>query len=150
MESSLLPQQISLTNHRRNLASVPYTVLNNEGLSGVVSSGSDEHRVYISGINANNFTYYCATNNNRRCGGLRSGPCKHIQTLVRESCQIYSLEQIEQALKTPHSIRGSSSILNLASSEVKAGGSTFSQFLAALSSLNASPPIDPVAEMSWF
>ena len=67
-------------------------------LQGVVSSGSDAARVYVSCISANTGDYYCATNNNRPCGGLRGGPCKHLDALVVNAVAQYGAERTSRYL----------------------------------------------------
>src|SRR5918995_7473706 len=53
----------------RRLAKVPFVELADGRLQGVVSSGSDVGRVYVSSIAAGTHAYSCSTNNNRPCGG---------------------------------------------------------------------------------
>ena len=63
----------------RKLAKVPFVELADGRLQGVVSSGSDIGRVYVSSVAAGDHAFACSTNNNRPCGGLRGGSfCNHI------------------------------------------------------------------------
>src|ERR1044072_4083038 len=74
----------------RKLAKVPFVELADGRLQGVVSSGSDLARVYVSSINATTHGFSCSTNNNRPCGGLSaSWPCKHLNSLVEEAALQY-------------------------------------------------------------
>ena len=59
----------------RKLAKVPFVELADGRLQGVVSSGSDIARVYVSSIAAKTDGFSCSTNNNRPCGGLRGRSC---------------------------------------------------------------------------
>src|SRR5688572_1763236 len=68
----------------RKVDKVPFVELYAGRLQGVVSSGSDEDRVYVSYFEAGTTNFYCSTNNNRPCGGLRGSPCKHLDALMGE------------------------------------------------------------------
>lgn len=83
VRSSTVPQVPPV--HPRKLAKVPFLELSEGRLQGVVSSGSDIERVYVSSISAGDHGLSCSTNNNRPCGGLGSSPCKHIQSLLAEA-----------------------------------------------------------------
>src|ERR1051325_3984675 len=72
-------------NKPRDVKDVPFVELYAGRLQGVVSSGSDIERVYVSYVEANTGNYYCSTNNNRPCGGLRGSPCKHLGWLAGEA-----------------------------------------------------------------
>lgn len=74
---------------KRNLHKVPYVELFNGKVQGVVSSGSDPARVYVSWIEGESGDFYCATNNNRPCGGLRGGGCKHIDEMIGQAMAHY-------------------------------------------------------------
>ena len=78
----------------RKLAKVPFVELADGRLQGVVSSGSDIERVYVSSFAAKTHVYSCSTNNNRPCGGLRGAPCKHLQTLLDEAVLQYGDERV--------------------------------------------------------
>lgn len=65
----------------RKLAKVPFVEMADGRLQGVVSSGSEIGRVYVSSIAAGTHDYNCSTNNNRPCGGLCGSPCKHLRAL---------------------------------------------------------------------
>ena len=66
----------------RKLAKVPFVELADGRLQGVVSSGSDVERVYVSSVAAGTYALSCSTTNNRPCGGARGGFCNHILGLV--------------------------------------------------------------------
>jgi hypothetical protein len=56
----------------RKLAKVPFVELADGRLQGVVSSGSDIERVYVSSVAADGiYSFGCSTNNNRPCGSPR-------------------------------------------------------------------------------
>lgn len=85
---------------RKHVKKIPFVELFNDRLQGVVSSGSDIERVYVSFIEAGTFNYYCSTNNNRPCGGLNSYyPCNHIQGLLEEAINSYGAEAVAKYLK---------------------------------------------------
>ena len=69
----------------RDVREVPFVELQGGRVQGVVSSGSDPQRVYVSFVESRTGDYYCCTNNNRPCGGLRGAPCKHIPEMVDEA-----------------------------------------------------------------
>src|SRR4051812_21937050 len=65
--------------------SVPFVELGGGRGEGGVSGGADIERVYVSFVESGSGDYYCCTNNNRPCGGLRGAPCKHIAEMVDEA-----------------------------------------------------------------
>ena len=73
----------------RKLAKVPFVELADGRLQGVVSSGSDIERVYVSSVAAGSYAFACSTNNNRPCGGARGSFCNHIQALIDEAVLQY-------------------------------------------------------------
>ena len=64
MQPSLPQKFITSKKDRRNVKKVPFLELKNNRLQGVVSSGSDIMRVYVSFIQAGDFQFNCRTNNN--------------------------------------------------------------------------------------
>ncbi len=80
---------------------VPFVELLGQRLQGVVSSGSDIQRVYVSFIEAGTLNYWCSTNNNRPCGGLRGSPCNHLQELVGEAIVQHGIERVVAFLRIP-------------------------------------------------
>ena len=85
----------------RKLAKVPFVELADGRLQGVVSSGSDIERVYVSSIAAGDLRLHCSTNNNRPCGGLTGYPCKHLRSLVDEAVVQYGVERVARYLRVP-------------------------------------------------
>ncbi|CAL9590531.1 hypothetical protein SUDANB58_05225 [Streptomyces sp. enrichment culture] len=73
----------------RKLAKVPFVEPAEGRLQGVVSSGSDIERVYVSSVDAGTYAFACSTNNNRPCGGARGGFCNPIRALVTEAVLQY-------------------------------------------------------------
>ncbi len=70
---------------QRTVKSVPFVELAGGRVQGVVSSGSDIERVYVSFVETGSGDYYCCTNNNRPCGGAPGGSRKHIVEMVDEA-----------------------------------------------------------------
>lgn len=83
----------------RKLAKVPFAELADGRLQGVVSSGSDIARVYVSSIAAGSYAYACSTNNNRPCGGARGSFCNHLRALINEAVLQYGAERVARYLK---------------------------------------------------
>lgn len=135
----------------RKLAKVPFVELADGRLQGVVSSGSDFARVYVSSIAAGTHAFSCSTNNNRPCGGLGVGyMCKHLDALVAEAVRQYGPQRVARYLrvepgedeKLVTSLRGSR--------ESTPAAAVFSRFLRHLAYLELAPSADPVPEMHWF
>src|ERR1700733_2821346 len=69
-------------------------------LQGVVSSGSDIERVYVSSVAAGSHGLSCSTNNNRPCGGARGDPpCKPLQSLIDEAVLQYGIDRVARYLR---------------------------------------------------
>src|SRR5215472_18983930 len=83
----------------RKLAKVPFVELADGRLQGVVSSGSDIERVYVSSIGAGDHAYSCSTNNNRPCGGARGRMCKHLEALIDEAILQFGLDRVARYLR---------------------------------------------------
>lgn len=150
--SSFMPQN-TIKPAKRKIKKVPFVELFNGRVQGVVSSGSDIRRVYVSFFEAETLNFYCSTNNNRRCGGL--GPCNHLKALLEQAVAQYGVEQVARFLKVPgdwsqmksardiqFSVRGS--IKKEPASEV------FSRFLNYLRYFELDPSDQPISEMNWF
>ena len=136
----------------RKLAKVPFVELADGRLQGVVSSGSDIERVYVSSIVAGTLTYHCSTNNNRPCGGLRGTPCKHLLSLVDEAVLQYGYERVGRYLgvdlvEVPDAVALSRA---LSGHEASAGATVFSRFLRHLAYLEVPESRDPLPELHWF
>jgi hypothetical protein len=139
----------------RKLKKVPFVELYGGRLQGVVSSGSDIARVYVSFFDAATHNYYCSTNNNRPCGGLRGRPCKHLLNLLDEALLQYGPERVARYFKLatlPEQIKkGSDLLVHMSGSMVKEPAATvFSRFLNHLSFLEYAGSVDAVPEMEWF
>lgn len=142
----------------RKLAKVPFVELADGRLQGVVSSGSDIERVYVSSVGAGTYAYACSTNNNRPCGGARGGFCNHIRTLVNEAVLQYGAERVGRYLRV-ETAEGEPSAESLTMSMIgtrpSPGDSTaaapvFSRFLRHLAYLELAPTTGPLPEMQWF
>ncbi|MEV0321525.1 hypothetical protein ACIBKX_16145 [Streptomyces sp. NPDC050658] len=142
----------------RKLAKVPFVELADGRLQGVVSSGSDIGRVYVSSVAAGTYAYACSTNNNRPCGGARGSFCNHIRALINESVLQYGAERVARYLKveTPdgepsaHSLSYRMSGARPPQGDSKAAATVFSRLLRHLAYLELAPSTVPLPEMQWF
>ena len=150
--SSLPPPKTKIT--KRDVKKVPYLELYGGRLQGVVSSGSDIERVYVSYFEIGTLNYYCSTNNNRPCGGLRGSPCKHLSSLLSEAVLQYGFDEVVQSLKLPTEtgkIKKTYDILSYSGKQThEAGGQVFSRFLEYLQMLERPISVLPLHEMDWF
>ncbi|TXT57853.1 MAG: hypothetical protein BAJATHORv1_10561 [Candidatus Thorarchaeota archaeon] len=140
---------------KRKVNNVPFVELHDGRLQGVVSSGSSKERVYLAFIKANSHDYYCSTNNNRRCGGLRGTYCKHLRWLLEEAVKQFGAKKVAEYLKlptNPESVKSARNILALLhGSEVKESISeVFSRFLGYLRYLEVESVNEYIPEMAWF
>ncbi|MEV4426292.1 hypothetical protein AB0K23_13125 [Streptomyces sp. NPDC049602] len=142
----------------RKLAKVPFVELADGRLQGVVSSGSDIGRVYVSSIAAGTFAFACSTNNNRPCGGARGSFCNHIRALVTEAVLQYGAQRVARALKvdTPggdpdaHALVSVMTATRPPQGDTSAAAPVFSRFLRHLAYLELEPVTAPLPEMQWF
>ncbi|WP_051767120.1 hypothetical protein [Streptomyces sp. NRRL S-37] len=142
----------------RKLAKVPFVELADGRLQGVVSSGSDIGRVYVSSIEAATYAFACSTNNNRPCGGARGGFCNHIRALVDEAVLQYGVERVARYLKAEvsgedpgaHTVFSAMSRTRPAQAGSSAAAQVFSRFLRHLAYLELAPATAPLPEMQWF
>ncbi len=141
----------------RKLAKVPFVELADGRLQGVVSSGSDIGRVYVSSIAAGTYAYACSTNNNRPCGGARGSFCNHIRALVTEAVLQYGAERVARYLRVDADGAADAGALtavmtgtNPAPDPAKAAAAVFSRFLRHLAYLELAPTTAPLPEMQWF
>jgi hypothetical protein len=144
----------------RKLAKVPFVELADGRLQGVVSSGSDIERVYVSSVATGTFAYACSTNNNRPCGGARGGYCNHIRALITEAVLQYGPDRVARYLRldpaddgaepTAQSITAAMSATHPQPDPGKAAASVFSRFLRHLAYLEPAPTTVPSPEMHWF
>ncbi len=139
---------------KRDIKQVPFVELFNHRVQGVVSSGSDIERVYVSFFEARTLDYYCSTNNNRPCGGLHGYPCKHLQAVMKEAIATYGIDRVINYLKVPGDVNQITSfgdILNRCGTVKKEPASeVFSRFLNYLRYLELEQSTSPLPEMSWF
>lgn len=137
---------------RRALAKVPFVELIGGRAQGVVSSGSDQDRVYVSWYEGRTGNHYCSTNNNRPCGGLRGSSCKHIDEMLAAAASQYGIAHVARALGAPDagSVR---EILAAATGGVQVkepAGVVFSRFLDYLRMMELPAPEGELPELAWF
>ncbi|MEQ4719625.1 hypothetical protein [Nonomuraea sp. B19D2] len=134
----------------RKLAKVPFVELADGRLQGVVSSGSDIERVYVSSITAGAHALSCSTNNNRPCGALHGYACKHIHQLADEAVLQYGFERVTRYLgvEVPEG-QGLMSAIN-GPIERTPAAVVFSRFLRHLAYLEVPGSTEPLAELHWF
>jgi hypothetical protein len=138
----------------RRLAKVPFVELADGRLQGVVSSGSDVERVYVSSITAGSHGLSCSTNNNRPCGGLRGAPCKHLHALVEEAVLQYGGARVARYLRVDVEEPDCSAAdllgrLHGRPASIPAAV-VFSRFLRHLAYLEVPESTEPVPELHWF
>lgn len=142
----------------RKLAKVPFVELADGRLQGVVSSGSDIGRVYVSSVATGTYAFACSTNNNRPCGGARGSFCNHILALIGEAVLQYGAERVARYLRVePGEGQPDASALTSAMRDTRppqadagAAAPVFSRFLRHLAYLEFTPDTTPVPEMHWF
>ncbi|MFI2374882.1 hypothetical protein ACH5AO_07410 [Streptomyces sp. NPDC018964] len=142
----------------RKLAKVPFVELADGRLQGVVSSGSDIGRVYVSSVEAGTYAFACSTNNNRPCGGARGWFCNHIHALIGEAVLQYGVERVARYLKVEvageapdaHSVTHAMTSTRPAQGDSSAAAQVFSRFLRHLAYLELAPVTAPLPEMQWF
>ncbi|GAA1771341.1 hypothetical protein GCM10009681_48480 [Luedemannella helvata] len=138
----------------RKLAKVPFVEMAEGRLQGVVSSGSDIDRVYVSSVTVAPHGLSCSTNNNRPCGGLRDAyPCKHITALVAEADLQYGTEQVARFLRldmTQVSMGTALTFLIKGHHQPTPAATVFSSFLHHLAYLELPQTTAPLPELHWF
>jgi hypothetical protein len=135
----------------RKLAKVPFVELAEGRLQGVVSSGSDIARVYVSAIAAGSHGLSCSTNNNRPCGGLSGGHmCKHLQALADEAVLQYGLGRVAGYLGADVPEGGSLAAALRGGRDPAPAAAVFSRFLRHLGYLEVPASTAAVPEMQWF
>lgn len=138
----------------RKLAKVPFVELADGRLQGVVSSGSDIERVYVSSIAAGTHAYHCSTNNNRPCGGLYGSPCKHLRALVDEAVLQYGADRVPRYLGVEAgdgAPSGADLVTRLRGRHEPAPAAVvFSRFLRHLAYLELPDTTEPIPELHWF
>ncbi|WP_232664131.1 hypothetical protein [Pseudonocardia sp. TRM90224] len=135
----------------RKLAKVPFLELADGRLQGVVSSGSDIERVYVSSFAAGTHAFTCSTNNNRPCGGVSAQhACKHLQLLVAEATLQYGTQRVARYLRV-EAPEGAELITCLRGHHEPApAAAVFSRFLRHLAYLEVPDSTAPVPELAWF
>jgi hypothetical protein len=141
----------------RKLAKVPFVELADGRVQGVVSSGSDVERVYVSSISAGAHAFACSTNNNRPCGGARGYVCNHIRALVDEAVLQYGFARVARYLRAETDAEdGTGSDVIRAMDPKPSGDGTaaaapvFSRFLRHLAYLELDATTAPLPELQWF
>ena len=142
----------------RKLAKVPFVELADGRLQGVVSSGSDIERVYVSSVAAGTYTFACSTNNNRPCGGARGSFCNHIRALIDEAALQYGAERVARYLgveiadgePSAQGITAEMGATPPPHGGTMAAAPVFSRFLRHLAYLELAPTTAPLPEMQWF
>jgi hypothetical protein len=139
---------------KRDVKKVPFVELFNQRLQGIVSSGSDIERVYVSYFDASTLNYCCSTNNNRPCGGLRGYPCNHLRELLQEAVIQFGMETVVRFLKIPgdaSQIKTGNDILGRTGRDTgQFAGEIFSRFLNDLELLEHPATATPLPAMTWF
>jgi hypothetical protein len=139
----------------RKLAKVPFVELADGRLQGVVSSGSDLARVYVSFFTAGSHGFGCSTNNNRPCGGLSGRrPCKHLVTLADEAVLQYGVDRVGRYLKVDlgEGVTSGVDLVGRMTPTLAPGpaGAVFSRFLHHLAYLEVPGSSTAVPELDWF
>lgn len=154
MANSSFPHGSTAAPGKRDIKKVPFVELFNNRLQGVVSSGSDIERVYVSFFVAESLNFYCSTNNNRPCGGLGNYPCKHLQLLLNEAVAQYGLNTVAQFLRVSGDLsqlqEARDILVRPSSIQKEPAGEVFSRFLNYLRYLELTAAHQPIPEMSWF
>ncbi|WP_042387973.1 hypothetical protein [Streptacidiphilus melanogenes] len=159
-ESSLV--RVVPTARPRKLAKVPFVELAAGRLQGVVSSGSDVSRVYVSSVASGDFAFACRTNNNRPCGGARGGFCNHIGAMVGEAVLQYGGARVARYLQTDTADGDAAPTAQQLAAAMSAArpqqaadaqavtGQVFARFLRHLAYLELPATTAPLPEMHWF
>ena len=136
---------------KRSLAKVPFVELAGGRAQGVVSSGSDIMRVYVSWYEGRTGNFYCSTNNNRPCGGLGGSPCKHIVEMMEAAVAQFGTESVARSLGTPGTV-GARAILAAArgTQQKEPSGVVFARFLDYLRYMELPAPTGDLPELAWF
>jgi hypothetical protein len=141
----------------RKLAKVPFVELADGRLQGVVSSGSDIERVYVSSVTAGGHAFACSTNNNRPCGGARGSMCNHLRALMDEAVLQYGAERVVRYLRVDmdgQALSGPDIITRMNAQQSNEGTAAaapvFSRFLRHLAYLELDATTAPLPDMQWF
>jgi hypothetical protein len=142
----------------RKLAKVPFVELADGRLQGVVSSGSDIARVYVSSVAAGDYAFACTTNNNRPCGGARGSFCNHILALVNEAVLQYGGHRVARYLRIDVAnaeqdgpgLAWAMDRTRPQAADSRTAAPVFSRFLRHLAYLELPAGSAPLPEMQWF
>ncbi|WP_194818131.1 hypothetical protein [Nocardia sp. XZ_19_385] len=135
----------------RKLAKVPFVEMADGRLQGVVSSGSDIARVYVSSVSAKTHGLSCSTNNNRPCGGLNNGwQCKHIDALITEAALQYGVERVAGFLRVEATDARELTGALRGRRDPAPAAAVFSRFLRHLAYLELPGSSAPIPELQWF
>ena len=142
----------------RKLAKVPFVELADGRLQGVVSSGSDIERVYVSSVAAGSTTRSrCSTNNNRPCGGARGSFCNHIRALIDEAVLQYGAERVARYLRVEVDEPTAQAITTAMlatrpshSDDARPPRPSSAGSCATWPTWNSPPTTAPLPEMQWF
>lgn len=135
----------------RKLGKVPFVEMADGRLQGVVSSGSDIARVYVSSISAREHGLSCSTNNNRPCGGHSGGyACKHIRSLLAEAILQYGMDRVARFLGVDVPEDGDIFARLHPTHASTPAAVVFSRFLRHLSYLEKPGSTAPIPELHWF
>lgn len=136
---------------RRSLAKVPFVELVGGRAQGVVSSGSDLLRVYVSWFEGGTGDFYCCTNNNRPCGGLGGSPCKHITEMLETAVAQFGAPAVGRALGCPDATHARDVLASAHGAQRKEpSGVVFARFLDYLRYLELPAPQGELPELAWF
>jgi hypothetical protein len=148
------PRLPAFTSSKRDVKKVPFVEMVDGRLQGIVSSGSDIERVYVSYWVAGTMDMQCSTNNNRPCGGLRTYPCNHLRELLVEAREQYGFEQVVKFLRPPGDPDTLTQTFHLTNRYGKVvtdpAGDVFSRFLSHLQLLELPTYDVPLHTMTWF
>jgi hypothetical protein len=111
-------------------------------------------RVYVSSLTAISHSFHCSTNNNRPCGGIRTGGCNHLRALVDEAVLQYGVSRVARYLRADVADGATTGAEVLAAvnarHEPSAGAAVFSRFLRHLAYLELPATTEPLPELHWF
>jgi hypothetical protein len=139
---------------KRDVKKVPFVEMFDHRLQGIVSSGSDIQRVYVSYFDARTLSFGCSTNNNRPCGGLGSRPCGHLKELMHEAVIQFGLQAVAQFLQIPADLAAIQSdrdiLAHMKHPNREYANTVFSRFLGDLELLELPSSQTPFPAMTWF
>lgn len=135
--------------------SVPFVELHDDRLQGIVASSSSNERVYVSYIEADSGDFYCRTNNDRRCGGLRQHGCKHIEKMVAEAMVRLPPAAVREYVglrADDEDVTRARDIVTELDGDERQGDDSriFTRFQHYLEDLEREASTEPRPEMSWF